>query len=107
MRLAHRGRRVSAGLLGRRSDVSSRARLGRLACLAVLVYVAAVAIRPLNANDLFWHLAAGRHILDTGSIPRTDPFSFASDGGGWIDHEWLWQVGAQALYTVAKAGRTG
>src|SRR5437867_7535908 len=106
MRFAHCGR-APAGCLRRRSDVSTRAGMGRLACLAVLVYVAAVAIRPLNANDLFWHLAAGRHILDTGSIPRTDPFSFASDGGEWIDHEWLWQVGAHALYTVAKAARAG
>ncbi len=72
---------------------------------AVLFYAAAVAFRPLNANDLFWHLATGREILATRSIPSTDPFSFAADGGPWVDHEWLWQIAAQGLYAAVAAGR--
>lgn len=76
-----------------------------VAVAAVLVYLAAVSIRPLGAYDLFWHLAAGREILSTGTVPRVDPFSFASGGIPWIDHEWLWQVGAQSLYALASGGR--
>src|SRR4029077_11692131 len=56
-------------------------------------------------NDLFWHLASGREILASGSIPHSDPFSFASDPGPWIDHEWLWQTAAQSVYAWASNGR--
>ena len=76
-----------------------------LAFAAVLLYVAAVALRPLNANDLFWHLASGREILASRSIPRADPFSFAGDGGPWVDHEWLWQAAAHGVYATAAGGR--
>ena len=72
-----------------------------LAAAGVLVatlYAGAVAFHPLDANDLFWHLATGRLILEKREIPRTDPFSFASDRIPWMDHEWLWQVAAQKAY---------
>lgn len=78
----------------------------RLAVVSALLYVAAITVRPLNANDLFWHLATGREILRTGSLPRTDPFSFTSGGAAWIDHEWLWQVAAQGI-DAASGQRPG
>jgi hypothetical protein len=46
----------------------------------------------LNAEgDLGHHLAMGRLILETGSIPHTDPFSFRTEGIAAIPHEWLVQ----------------
>ena len=46
----------------------------------------------LNADgDLGHHLAMGRLILETGSIPQTDPFSFRTEGVAAIPHEWLVQ----------------
>lgn len=77
------------------------------AAVAVALFAGALAMRPLNANDLFWHLASGREILRTGAVPRSDPFSFASDPGPWIDHEWLWQAAAQTIYVAASGGRPG
>ncbi len=53
---------------------------------------------PLIDPDVFWHLANGRLILTTGSIPRADPFSFTKAGTTWICHEWLTEVGMYALY---------
>ncbi len=53
---------------------------------------------PLIDPDLYWHLANGRLILTTGSIPRSDPFSFTKAGTAWICHEWLTEVGMYGLY---------
>jgi hypothetical protein len=42
--------------------------------------------------DLFWHIAVGRKILETGSVPWTDEFSHTFGGQPWIAKEWLSQV---------------
>ena len=51
--------------------------------------------------DLWWHMAAGRFILDTGSVPQTDPFSFTAAGRPWVAHEWLAEI---AIYLIYRAG---
>ncbi len=50
---------------------------------------------PVDA-DYWWHLTTGRLILQTGSVPSTDPYSFAYDGP-WVAHEWLGEVVIAAL----------
>jgi hypothetical protein len=45
-----------------------------------------------NDGDTRWHLAAGRLILDTWSVPVVDPFSFTAAGQPWTAHEWLAEV---------------
>lgn len=42
--------------------------------------------------DLWWHLRTGQWIVETGSIPHVDPFSFTRAGHAWISHEWLSEV---------------
>ena len=42
--------------------------------------------------DYWWHVRTGQLILDTGQLPRTDPFSFTSAGEPWVTHEWLTEV---------------
>lgn len=42
--------------------------------------------------DYWWHVRTGQLILDTGQLPRTDPFSFTSAGTPWVTHEWLTEV---------------
>lgn len=42
--------------------------------------------------DYWWHLRTGQLILDTGTIPRADVFSYTSFGQPWVPHEWLTQV---------------
>jgi hypothetical protein len=43
-------------------------------------------------TSIGWHIASGRWVLDHGSAPATDPFTFTAEGTRWIDHEWLFQV---------------
>jgi hypothetical protein len=58
---------------------------------------AAVALLPHLARsfadpDLWWHVKTGEAILDRGSIPDRDLFSFTAAGASWVNHEWLSEV---------------
>jgi hypothetical protein len=55
--------------------------------LMALVYV--FAVRPVTDPDFWWHLRAGRFIVETRSIPHTDIFSSTFFGREWVAHEWL------------------
>lgn len=46
----------------------------------------------LGDGDTGWHIRIGESILDTGVIPRTDPFSFSKPGAPWYAWEWLADV---------------
>ena len=50
-------------------------------------FVAASA--SLTDNSLFTHLATGRLILEQGSIPDADPYSFTAPGAPWLIQSWL------------------
>lgn len=77
--------------------------LSRLTSRVVLLALLFVAIFSLAAvppldPDLWWHLANGRLMLDLGSWPRTDVFSFTAAGHPWIVHEWLADLGMFLAY---------
>jgi hypothetical protein len=46
------------------------------------------AMRPSPDPDSWWHLATGRWIIDSGTIPNSDPFSWTASGKAWVAHEW-------------------
>ncbi len=71
----------------------------RTAAFILLLGVLAISLFPLRSNDLWWHLATGRTILDQG-IPQTDPFSFASDPVPWVNHAWGFDVTVYCLQMV-------
>lgn len=70
----------------------------RLVIPLAIAAIFVLALGPLIDPDLFWHLANGRLILETRSIPRADPFSFTMAGKEWVCHEWLTEVSMYALY---------
>jgi len=57
------------------------------------------AVPPLDP-DLWWHLANGRLIVATGSIPHLDLYSFSAAGHPWVMHEWLSDLSMYLLYQV-------
>ena len=93
------------------SDVSPPAegrRFGDLGSILGLLAVAwgvAIASFPLKDNSFFTHLATGRLILDEGSVPSADPYTFTARGVDWTVQSWLPSV----LYATAEraAGGTG
>ncbi len=44
-----------------------------------------------------WHLVTGRYILETGTIPAGDLFSFTAAGHEWINYCWLFEVASAIL----------
>jgi hypothetical protein len=44
---------------------------------------------PVNDADVWWVAVAGRSMLATGSVPRTNGLSFFEPDHPWIMHEWL------------------
>jgi hypothetical protein len=58
-----------------------------------------VGLRSLSDNSFFTHLATGRIMLDTGSVPSVDPYTFTALGEPWVVQSWL----ASLLYATVEA----
>jgi hypothetical protein len=54
-----------------------------------------------NEDDYFWHMATGRYIVETKTIPSTDPFSFSTQGLHWFATEWGWDVLTYYIFQIA------
>jgi len=48
--------------------------------------------KQIKTGDLWWHLATGKMILETHSVPRVDSFSYTFANRPWTNHEWLSEV---------------
>lgn len=60
---------------------------------ALLGFLLPLVHRPLLLDgDTYWHIAAGRWMLDLHTIPHTDPFSATMPDAPWVAHEWLSEV---------------
>ena len=59
---------------------------------------AAIGLRSLADNSFLTHLATGRLILDSGAVPRHDPYTFTAGGEPWVVQSWL----ASVLYATAE-----
>jgi hypothetical protein len=51
-------------------------------------------------DDVFWHLATGRYIVQTHSVPSTDIFGYVTQGQEWMPFEWGWDVLTYGLYNI-------
>ena len=43
----------------------------------------------MAGSDLWWHIAAGRELAQTGSPWMVDDWSYTAHGQDWLNHEWL------------------
>jgi hypothetical protein len=70
----------------------------------IFLAFAYVAFAPLlfNDGDTYWHLGAGRWVLDHMTVPTTDPFSFSARGQAWTAHEWLAEVLMASAFAAAS-----
>jgi hypothetical protein len=64
----------------------------------------AMTARTATDPDLWWHLRTGQWIVETGHVPRTDPFSFTRGGMPWVSHEWLSETIFYELWTRLGPG---
>ncbi len=61
-------------------------RAGLLLAIAIGFLVGA---RPIADNSFLTHLATGRLIVETGSVPSVDPYSYTAHGDPWVVQSWL------------------
>jgi hypothetical protein len=66
--------------------------IGSVLFLTLLLFNLAWGKKLLNDADTAWHIRAGDYILQTGTPPDTDIFSYTMYGKPWIAHEWLSEV---------------
>ena len=78
---------------------ASRA-LARAAPMLVAALAAALAVRPIDDFDVWYHLAAGRLMWERGAWPATNTFAFTAPDHPWIDLHWLFQA---LLYALDRA----
>jgi hypothetical protein len=74
--------------------------LDRVLLIGFVVGVFAAGLTPIADGDIFWHLAAGRQLLQERAWLSADPFSVSALGRPWIDVHWLFQLGAYAIYRL-------
>jgi hypothetical protein len=72
----------------------------RVLVLLAALGLFAMAARNVTDPDVWWHLRNGELIIQTHSVPRTDPFSFTRFGQAWVNHEWLSDVLIFSLYRL-------
>jgi len=72
-----------------------------LATSCVLAF--AYACWDITNFDIWWHLNAGKWIVENQAIPRVEPFTHTLAGIPWNDYEWAAQP---FLYAVERVGGT-
>ncbi len=72
-----------------------------LFALVVVLWGAAVGFGKIRSFDYWWHLRTGAWILEHGTVPKTDLFSFTRAGARWIDMHWAFQIALSSLQGAA------
>jgi len=55
----------------------------------------------LRDPGTFWHVVTGNRILDSGAVPRTDPFSFTRAGQLWVVDQGWPECAMAAIHRIA------
>lgn len=72
--------------------------LGLLTLCALVGYAT---MAPIGNPDFGWHAALGRLIVETRSVPDTEPFTHTARGAPMVAHEWLSQVAYYGVIQLA------
>jgi len=68
--------------------------------LGWLFFAWAGATSLLADADTGWHIHTGEQVLNTGSVPTTDPFSFTMRDREWFAWEWLADVSLAVAHRI-------
>ena len=69
--------------------------------LCLFFWALANGVRFLVDGDTGWHIATGKGILDSLSVPFADPYSYTMPRTPWTSHEWLAEVVFASIHRVA------
>lgn len=86
------------------SGIHWRPRSLSLDAVYVFAALAFLALRPLmtpiQPHDFWWHMATGRSIVESGTIPAVDTFSYTQAGSEFYNQSWLAQVLMYGLHSL-------
>jgi hypothetical protein len=85
------------------ADGTSRS--GQLAIVLVAVLAIVLTFRPVDDFDVWYHLAAGRLMINTWRWPTTNTFAFTTPLHPWVDVHWVFQLLLYGVWLVG--GGTG
>ena len=57
---------------------------------------------PLVDTDFWWHLKTGEWILEKGTVPQVDLYTFTEQTTPWIDLHWGFQILMTLLYRLGN-----
>lgn len=77
----------------------------RFVLVLTLLAIFIIALQGAIDADTWWHLRAGKCILENRKILTTDPFSLTRQGDPWLYPGWLSQIVIYSIY--AHAGLVG
>ena len=63
--------------------------LRKVFLILVFMLVFFIALSPPQDADMWWHLAAGKEMVNQGKILATDIFSYTHNGENWTNAFWL------------------
>jgi len=55
----------------------------------------------MAGSDMWWHVAAGRELVQTKTLWMVDDWSYSALGKDWLNHEWLSDI---IFYSWVSAG---
>lgn len=67
---------------------------------AIILLALRPLITPIPPHDFWWHMAMGRAIVQNGTIPTTDSFSYTQAGEPFYNQGWLSQVLMYRLHSI-------
>ena len=76
----------------------TRPSLDGLVFVLLLFVAIRIGLSPLQDNSFLTHLATGRLIVGSGSVPTVDPYSWTALGEPWTVQSW----GASVIYAVVE-----
>ena len=66
------------------------------------LFTGIITLIPLTDGDIWWHLAAGRALVQEGWL-AADIFTFTAAGQSWVNVHWLYQVMIYGIYCAGGA----
>ncbi len=85
------------------ADAKTQRAVDRLLLGALLLWTFLSLCFPLYDTDFWWHLKTGEWILQEGTVPMVDLYTFTEVGTPWIDLHWGFQVLVALLYRIGGA----
>lgn len=70
------------------SDAYSRFAIPLFMAAGALLFLS-YGYTEMQGSDMWWHVAAGRELLQTGTLWMVDDWSWTAHGRDWLNHEWL------------------